>query len=99
MKYDFNYDNNSAINCEQCKDLYVYKSDDYGNYAQTSDFIVEKAYFYDNNSYIKEINFQQDLTYYSYILDCSNFTNDVFLLFKLSGNNDTAIFVESVKLS
>ena len=92
--------NNSEIICSQCNKMVFYLSDGQDNYPYASQYIIKDAYFYNNNNYMKEANFQQEEEECYYIdFNCQEFTNDVFLTFKVSDYKETAVYVMTLKKS
>ncbi len=92
-------ENNSEIICSECHRMALSVFDDNQHYIYASQYIIKDAYFYNNNNYMKEANFQQNQDEYSLHFKCHEFTNDVFLTFKLSDNKETDVYVMTVKIS
>ena len=90
--------NGSKIDCtdSNSKLLKIYPKDQDGKTVQTSEFINEEAYYYNNNENRKLI-FENEGNHYAFLVNCEFIENGSIIVLKFKKNETTGIFLFDVK--
>ncbi len=90
--------NGSSINCNNggSTDVAIRAYDQFNSKVETTKFIKNEAYIY-NNNYKNDINCGNYVNYYQCTFSCKSISVDSFFLFNFTGNGETSIYVLEIK--